>query len=64
VDPDEGESANPTATPTPRSGGSTPQCSDGIDNDGDGLTDFVAPGAAGGGGDRECSSPNDNDESS
>jgi Zn-dependent metalloprotease len=30
-----------------------PQCSDGIDNDGDGFIDGV---------DRECSSPNDNDE--
>jgi len=34
-----------------------PQCSDGIDNDGDGQTDF------GPGGDPDCTNPNDDDES-
>ncbi|MGH8247231.1 MAG: hypothetical protein ACREUU_12475 [Gammaproteobacteria bacterium] len=37
------------------------QCSDGLDNDGDGRTDFVLGGA--GVGDRECLSAEDNDES-
>jgi len=41
--------ATPTATPLP-------QCSDGIDNDLDGFTDFA-------GGDPQCTSPSDNDES-
>jgi hypothetical protein len=37
----------------------TPQCNDGIDNDGDGLIDFnPAPGQ----GDPGCSSPMDNSE--
>jgi hypothetical protein len=48
----------PTAAPP-----SVPECSDGIDNDGDGRIDFVA-GAAGAIGDRECTSASDNDESS
>ena len=52
LDPDEGSSADPTPTPAP-------ECSDGIDNDGDGLIDYSATG----GGDRECRSPSDNDES-
>jgi len=45
----------PTLTPTPTftPEAYTPQCSDGIDNDGDGLIDL---------GDRECSNANDNDE--
>ena len=51
----------PTNTSAPAS---VPQCSDGIDNDGDQLTDYVAPSAAGGTtGDPQCSSANDNDES-
>jgi hypothetical protein len=52
----------PTPTPTPtftpepvRSTPAIPQCSDGIDNDGDGRSDYGA--------DRECSASNDNDES-
>jgi hypothetical protein len=59
-DPDEGSSADPpTDTPTPR----PPQCSDGIDNDGDGAADYgssrdIAAGRA----DRECSSPSDDNE--
>jgi hypothetical protein len=38
----------------------TPQCNDGIDNDGDGLIDWHASPNQG---DPECSSPMDNDES-
>jgi hypothetical protein len=38
-----------------------PQCRDGIDNDGDGRTDYPATVGAGIG-DRECTGPNDNDE--
>ena len=37
-----------------------PQCADGIDNDGDGLVDYVPPPLTGG--DPGCSSFNDNDE--
>jgi hypothetical protein len=55
LDPD--GTLDPTPTPLP-------QCSDGIDNDGDGLIDYVAPSTTGAGaGDRECDSPEDNDES-
>ncbi len=36
-------------------GGGTTQCNDGIDNDGDGATDYA-------GGDYSCNSPSDNDE--
>lgn len=56
IDPDEGENA--TLTPTPRPGGGTPECSDGIDNDGDGRIDYNPTGS----GDRECLSADDNDE--
>jgi hypothetical protein len=52
-------SAPPTEPPTP----APPQCSDGIDNDGDGGIDFRPAGIVGGG-DRQCTSPDDNDESS
>lgn len=46
----------PTPTTDPDEGnGGPPQCSDGLDNDGDGSIDGV---------DRECADPNDNDESS
>ncbi len=47
----------PTATPTPTFTPEpfTPQCSDGIDNDGDGAIDF--------GRDAQCRDANDNDES-
>ena len=48
-----------TAVPAP----STPQCSDGIDNDGDQLIDYAAPTTGGNFGDPQCSSPSDNDES-
>ncbi|MCW5876729.1 MAG: zf-HC2 domain-containing protein [Anaerolineales bacterium] len=48
-------SPTPTFTPEPDR---LPQCSDGIDNDGDGRIDYVPGGA----GDRECSSPEDDDE--
>jgi hypothetical protein len=49
----------PTSTPTP-----APECSDGIDNDGDGRTDYSPPSTTGAGvGDRECDSAQDNDES-
>jgi hypothetical protein len=51
-------SATPRAEPTSPP---APQCSDGIDNDGDGRTDFVA-GAVGTVGDRQCRSADDNDE--
>jgi hypothetical protein len=55
------DTASSTATPTSSSGGGgTPQCSDGVDNDGDGLTDYSALGA----GDPQCTDANDNDESS
>jgi hypothetical protein len=48
---------DPTNTPKP------PQCSDGIDNDGDGRIDYGdAAAIAGGTADRECSSPNDDSE--
>lgn len=52
VDVDEGENGRETETPF------VPQCSDGIDNDGDRLIDYSATGA----GDRECRDANDNDE--
>lgn len=46
----------PTPTTDPDEGnGNLPQCSDGLDNDGDGFIDDV---------DRECADPNDNDETS
>ncbi|MEX1248701.1 MAG: LamG-like jellyroll fold domain-containing protein [Anaerolineales bacterium] len=48
VDPDEGDNRTPAV----------PQCSDGIDNDGDGRIDYSATGA----GDRECRDASDNDE--
>jgi hypothetical protein len=47
--PTPGPSATPSPLPTP-----VPRCSDGADNDGDGLTDFPA--------DPGCDSPTDNDE--
>lgn len=53
----------PTATFTPEPTSAAAQCSDGIDNDGDGRIDFVAAGISGTAGDRECSSPDDSDES-
>jgi hypothetical protein len=68
----------PSATPTPSpdtSGGgsqptvtaskvSVPQCSDGVDNDGDGAIDYVAPSTTGATkGDPQCSSASDNNES-
>lgn len=41
----------------------SPQCSDGIDNDGDGLVDFPTDGVPNGGrGDDGCMDPSDNDE--
>jgi hypothetical protein len=51
----------PTATPTPSAGPKAtatplPQCSDGIDNDSDGNTDYPR--------DKNCASPSDNNESS
>ncbi len=49
TDPDEGN--NGVSSPTP----SGPQCSDGVDNDGDGVTDLLDP---------QCGSTIDNDESS
>lgn len=49
----------PAPTPRPTEEPSSPQCDDGIDNDGDGRTDFASgPGV----GDRECTSADDNDE--
>jgi hypothetical protein len=48
----------PTLPDPPPPEEAAPQCSDGLDNDGDGRTDFV-PGP----GDRECLSADDNDES-
>lgn len=54
----------PTATFTPEPT-RAPQCSDGIDNDGDGRIDFGnAAAIAGGTADRECSSPTDDNEAS
>ena len=53
------EAPRATNTPTP-SGSGAPQCSDGVDNDGDGLTDYSALGA----GDPQCTDASDNDESS
>ena len=50
INPDEGVSAS--ATPT-----RAPECSDGIDNDGDGRIDYDPTG----GGDRECTSPEDDE---
>lgn len=47
--------------PTPVPTEAPPECSDGIDNDGDGGIDFNPAGIAGG--DRECLSANDDDES-
>jgi hypothetical protein len=50
----------PTATFTPEP---PPQCSDSIDNDGDGRIDYGdAAAIAGGTADRECTSPADDDE--
>jgi len=43
----------PTPTPTPTATPIPPQCSDGIDNDGDFLIDMADPG---------CTDPSDNDE--
>ncbi|MEX2143233.1 MAG: LamG-like jellyroll fold domain-containing protein [Anaerolineales bacterium] len=70
-DEDEGSDATntpasgnvPTATPTPRntpvpSATPRPQCSDGMDNDGDGLVDYDPAG----GGDPQCRNANDNCE--
>ncbi len=52
--------ATPTFTPEPDGPTATPapQCSDGIDNDGDGLIDYNPTGA----GDPQCRNANDNDE--
>ena len=52
--------ATPTPTPVPPTDTPTPdpQCSDGVDNDGDGLTDFSASGV----GDPQCRTASDNDE--
>lgn len=50
----------PTATFTPEP---VPQCSDGIDNDGDGLIDYRVSATGAHVGDRECTSPTDDDES-
>jgi len=53
----------PTSTPTPTNTAptaSTPQCSDGIDNDGDGRIDYNPTGL----GDLQCTSLSDNNESS
>jgi hypothetical protein len=50
--------ASPTATPSPTP---IPQCSDGVDNDGDGLTDYGLDPLVN---DPQCSSPADNDEAS
>ncbi len=65
-------SSTPTATTDTSSGGGgaaatntpvLPKCSDGIDNDGDGRTDYQAPNAAGASrGDPECRSASDNNE--
>ena len=50
--------ATPVPSATPRVA-TAPQCSDGVDNDGDGRIDFnAAPGV----GDRQCRSAADNDE--
>jgi hypothetical protein len=55
---------NPTQASNPTATNPLPQCSDGLDNDGDGATDYVAPSTAGASsGDPQCSGPNDNDES-
>lgn len=57
--PDDREPDEPTDTPEP----ALPQCSDGIDNDGDGRIDYGdAAAIAGGTADRECSSPDDDNE--
>jgi murein DD-endopeptidase MepM/ murein hydrolase activator NlpD len=51
-----GSSPSPSTTTTPSTGSTgptAPQCSDGIDNDGDGLIDMEDP---------DCSSPSDNSE--
>jgi hypothetical protein len=45
--------ATPAATPTPTPTPTLPQCSDGIDNDGDGKIDLADPG---------CENANDDDE--
>ncbi|HEY4717816.1 MAG TPA: zf-HC2 domain-containing protein [Anaerolineales bacterium] len=65
VDEGEGSEASatiaplsPTPSPTP-SATRVPQCSDGLDNDGDGKTDFDPTGR----GDPECRNSNDDDES-
>ncbi len=52
--------ATPTFTPEPEGPTATPapQCSDGIDNDGDGHTDYSPTGA----GDPQCRTASDNDE--
>jgi hypothetical protein len=42
----------------------TMQCSDGIDNDADGFTDYAPPSTVGGRGDPDCVSAEDNSESS
>jgi hypothetical protein len=51
--------ATPTSTNVPKQATNTPaapQCNDGVDNDGDGQTDY--------GRDKQCTSPTDNNESS
>jgi hypothetical protein len=48
----------PTEPPPP----DAPECSDGIDNDGDGRIDYQAPAAIAQVGDRECRSPEDDSE--
>ena len=57
--PDDDGDDDPNDTPEP----ALPQCSDGIDNDGDGRIDYGdAAAIAGGTADRECSSPDDDNE--
>ena len=48
----------PTQTPPPTATSDKPQCSDGVDNDQDGFTDWSNKG-----GDPQCQNKNDNDES-
>lgn len=53
----------PTATPTPtKVPPSAPQCSDGVDNDGDGRIDYSISTSGSPTGDRQCTSASDNSE--
>lgn len=75
LDPGEPPAETPTPTPTdepteepddpePTDTPTTPECSDGIDNDGDQAIDYGDTNAiASGKADRECKSPDDNNES-